>query len=224
MTSSGERRLVDVVRSNPDIAEILGRAPSLGLPGWYLTAGGLFQTVWNRQAGLDPRRAIRDYDLFYFDDSDLSYDAENEVIMAVSALFVDLEIEVEVRNQARVHLWYEEHFGAPIAPYRSTEDAIDHFVATTCCVGITAGSAGNDIVYAPYGVDDVFACVVRPNPRLPMRHVYEVKTARWLEQWPNLTVLPWPDAGQRSSKDLLPSTRRTSTSITTRVGFSRGSR
>jgi hypothetical protein len=32
---------------------------------------------------------------------------------------------------------------------------------------------------------------VRPNPRLAPRHVYEAKTERWQQQWPELTVLPW---------------------------------
>ncbi|MEW1931156.1 nucleotidyltransferase family protein [Rhodococcus sp. NPDC079359] len=192
MTRPGEDEFVSVVRSNPAVAEILGRAPQLGLPGWYLTAGGLFQTVWNHLDGRDLRAGIRDYDFFYFDDSDLSYDAENEVIERAASVFDDLGVNVEVRNEARVHLWYEQHFGTPIAPYRSTEDAIDHFVSTTCCFGITTDQGGTDVVYAPHGFDDLFGGIVRPNPRLPMRHVYEAKAARWTTEWPNLTVLPWP--------------------------------
>lgn len=193
MTEPGEAEFVTVVRSNPAVAEILRRAQQLELPGWYLTAGGLFQTVWNHLADRDPQAGIRDYDFFYFDDSDLSYDAENEVIESAASVFADLGVDVEVRNEARVHLWYEQHFGSPIAPYRSTEDAIDHFVSTTCCFGITTDSSGTDAVYAPHGFDDLFAGIVRPNPRLPMQHVYEAKAARWTTEWPKLTVLPWPE-------------------------------
>jgi len=47
-------------------------------------------------------------------------------------------------------------------------------------------------VYAPHGLADVFNLVVRPNPVLAPRHVYQAKTARWQQQWPSLTVLPWP--------------------------------
>ncbi|MCJ0892865.1 nucleotidyltransferase family protein [Rhodococcus sp. ARC_M5] len=192
MTPPGETEFVSVVRSNPAVDEILRRAPQLGLPEWYLTAGGLFQTVWNHLAGRDLRTGIRDYDFFYFDDSDLSYDAENEVIEFAASVFADLGVDVEVRNEARVHLWYEQHFASRIAPFHSTEDAIDHFVSTTCCYGITTDRAGTNVVYAPHGFDDLFAGIVRPNPRLPMRHVYEAKAARWTTEWPNLTVLPWP--------------------------------
>jgi hypothetical protein len=49
-------------------------------------------------------------------------------------------------------------------------------------------------VYAPHGLADVFNLVVRPNPVLAPRAVYETKAARWREQWPELTVLDWPSA------------------------------
>jgi len=48
-------------------------------------------------------------------------------------------------------------------------------------------------IYAPYGLADVFNLVARPNPVLAPRHVYQAKTARWRQQWPGLTVLPWPE-------------------------------
>ena len=45
--------------------------------------------------------------------------------------------------------------------------------------------------------------VVRPNPRLAPRHVYETKAARWQQQWPELTVLPGNDsAGARLAPDM----------------------
>src|SRR5690242_7164937 len=98
--------------------------PRLGLATCYLTAGGVVQTLWNVLSGRDPRAGIKDYDIFYFDDSDLSYAAEDAVIQQANALFPDLPAPVEVRNEARVHLWYEEKFGVPARPFTSCEDAI----------------------------------------------------------------------------------------------------
>ena len=74
-----EANFVELVRCNPTVAEVLHRAESLDLPNWYLTAGCLFQTVWNVLDGHDPERGIKDYDLFYFDEGDRSWDAEDEV-------------------------------------------------------------------------------------------------------------------------------------------------
>ncbi|MET9242132.1 nucleotidyltransferase family protein [Nonomuraea sp. NPDC003709] len=44
----------------------------------------------------------------------------------------------------------------------------------------------------PEHVADAFGLVLRPNPRQAPRHVYEAKVARWTEEWPGLTALPWP--------------------------------
>jgi uncharacterized protein len=187
-----QHRFLTALLTNPAVTTILERMPRLGLATWYLTAGGVVQTLWNVLSGRDPRAGIKDYDIFYFDDSDLSYAAEDAVIQQANALFPDLPSPVEVRNEARVHLWYEEKFGVPARQFTSCEDAIDHFASTTCCYGVTVAPDGALRVYAPHGFHDLFAMIVRPNPILAPREVYEAKTARWTEEWPSLTILPWP--------------------------------
>lgn len=182
---------------NALLLEILARSADLSLPGWYLTAGCLFQTVWNVVTGRPPGEGIRDYDLFYFDDADLSWEAEDAVIRAGREAFAGIDAVVEIRNQARVHLWYEERFGAPCAPHASTEAAIDSFAATTCCLGVRVEADGRWRLYAPHGVADVFNLVLRPNPVLAPREVYESKAERWSRCWPQLTVLPWPSTEHR---------------------------
>ncbi|MEU7042619.1 nucleotidyltransferase family protein [Streptomyces varsoviensis] len=181
-----------VLARNDVLMEVLARAGALGLPGWYVTAGCLVQTVWNVVTGREPTSGIKDYDVFYFDEGDLSWEAEDAVIRAGRGLFAGLPAEVEIRNEARVHLWYEDKFGVACPPYDCTEAAIDSFAATTCCLGVRVEADGRWRVYAPHGLSDVFNLVVRPNPVLAPRSVYESKAARWRELWPELTVLEWP--------------------------------
>jgi hypothetical protein len=178
---------------NPTLTDVLARAAGMDLPGWYLVAGCLYQTVWNVVTGQPPEAGILDYDLAYFDDSDLSWDAEDAVIKAGNEIFAGLPAPVQIRNQARVHLWYEQKFGVPCPPHSSTEAAIDTFEATAACLGVRQGPRGRWRIYAPYGLADVFNLVVRPNPVLAPRYVYQAKTSRWRQQWPGLTVLPWPE-------------------------------
>lgn len=189
--ASLEQRFLECVMSNPVNVEILRLAPALGLADWQLTAGALFQSVWNVLDDRDPGTAIRDYDLFYFD-PDTSYEAEDAIIREAAALFANLPAEVEVRNEARVHLWYEEHFGVAAQPFTSTHDAIDHFASTTCCFGLTSGSDGHVNVYAPHGYRDLFDRRIVPNPVLAPRSVYEAKCLRWKTEWPDLVIEPWP--------------------------------
>ena len=140
-----------VLLRNQTLAEVLARAAALGLPGWYLVAGCLYQTVWNVVTGQPPEAGILDYDLAYFDASDLSWQAEDAVIQAGRALFGDLPAPVQIRNQARVHLWYERKFGVPCPPHESAEAAIDTFEATTACLGVRLGPGGRWRVYARTG-------------------------------------------------------------------------
>jgi hypothetical protein len=183
---------LDLVQRNPINVSILDRGPILGVPDWWLTAGAVFQTVWNVLDGRNPGAGIADYDVFYYDASDLSYEAEDEVIRHAESLFADLGVTVEIRNEARVHLWYESRFGVPGVPFSSSRDAIDHFASTTCCFGVSRSLNGELVDYAPHGYADLFAKRVRPNPRLAPREVYETKARRWQQEWPSLLVDPWP--------------------------------
>lgn len=180
---------------NDVLLEVLDRTARLHLPGWYVTGGCLFQTVWNVVTGRSATSGIRDYDVFYFDAGDLSWAAEDAVIRAGKDAYADLPADVELRNEARVHLWYEEKFHVACPPHESTEAAIDSFAATTCCLGVRQEPGGRWRVYAPHGLSDVFNLVVRPNPVLAPREVYEAKVARWRREWPELTVLDWPQGG-----------------------------
>lgn len=187
-------RLRSALAANRTLTEVLTRAAAMDLPGWHLVAGCLYQTVWNVVTGQPPEAGILDYDLAYFDGSDLSWKGEDAIIAAGEKVFAGLPAPVQIRNQARVHLWYEQKFGRPCPPHESTEAAIDTYEATNACLGVRIGPGEQWRIYAPHGLADVFNLVVRPNPVLAPRSVYQAKTARWQQQWPTLTVLPWPES------------------------------
>lgn len=171
-------------------ATLLERLPRLGLPDWWLTAGAVFQNVWNHVEEQPAGYGIKDYDVFYFDDTDVSWEAEDAVIRGADVLLRDLSAHVEIRNEARVHLWYEEKFGIPARPFADSRDAISSFASTTCCVAVTNGGDGVE-VFAPWGLDDVFAMHMRPHRRLAPRSVYESKVAEYRRRWPSVTHDPW---------------------------------
>ena len=111
-----EGRLVDIVRSNPELMQVLTTVRGLDLPDWRIFSGAVYQAVWNAQTGRPVGYGIKDYDLGYFD-PDTGWDAEDVVIKRVAAAFAPpLRDLVEVRNQARVHLWFEQRFGEAYEP------------------------------------------------------------------------------------------------------------
>jgi len=134
--------LREALDRNRTLGEVLGGAAVMNLPGWYLVAGCLYQTVWNVITGQPPEAGILDYDLVYFDESDLSWEAEDAVIRAGDEVFAGLAAPVEIRNQARVHLWYEQKFGFPCQPHASSEAAIDTYEATVACLGVRLEPGG----------------------------------------------------------------------------------
>jgi len=187
-----ESDFLDAVLASPVNRAVLQRAPLLGVQDWWLTGGAVFQAVWNRLDGRAPDTGVLDRDLFYFDPSDLSWEAEDVVMRRAADLFSDLASPVQVRNEARVHLWFEYRFGTASEPSVSSRDAMNHFASTTCCYGVTNTARGLE-VHAPHGFADLVAQRIRPNPGPATREVYESKTARWLTEWPSLKVDPWPD-------------------------------
>lgn len=184
--------LIRLALANPVNAVVLDRLAALDLPDAWLVSGCVFQSVWNGLTGRPPAHGIADYDVFYFD-PDTSYAAEDAAIVRAAAAFADLGVEVQVRNQSRVHLWYPQKHCRPYSALRDTTEALTRFLAPCCAVGLRRGQGGVELA-APFGLDDLFAMTVRPNPAVggPAAQ-YDAKAARWKMCWPELTVLPWGD-------------------------------
>src|SRR5437588_5849043 len=129
-------RLIRVLRAAPALMQVLRTVRDLHLPDWLVMSGAVYQRLLNHLTGRMPDYGIKDYDLGYFDPSDLSYEAEDVVIRRVAAAFDEpLKTMVEVRNQARVHLWFEAHFGEPYTPLRCTAEALERFASPMSAVG-----------------------------------------------------------------------------------------
>lgn len=174
------------VLSNPFNRELLLRLASMKLGQCHLTAGCLFQSVWNLMSGQDPGWGIKDYDVFYYDDEDLTWEAEDRVIQNVSEAVADLPIHVEVRNQARVHLWYGKRFGGAYPQLRSARSGIDLYLISATCGGIDVGTLE---VYATDGLDDLASGLLRMNPRNPRPELFVQKAKSYQERWPWLEII-----------------------------------
>jgi len=187
MTSSD---LETILCGNPWLAALLDRFDSIALPDAWIVAGAVVQTVWNHRFGLLPTTGIADIDIVYFD-PDLSADAETAHAERLRVAFADLPVWLDVKNQARVHLWYQARFGVALAPYPSTAAAIATYPTTATAIGVRR-VAGRFDICAPFGTDDLFAGVVRPNRALVTEDIYRKKAARWAAIWP-LTIRAWDE-------------------------------
>jgi uncharacterized protein len=183
-----KQRFLSDVLHNQNNALILQRMPQLPLPQLALVAGCLYQTAWNLMSGNAPDHAIKDYDFFYFDSSDLSAATEAQAQREAERLFNDLPITIEVKNQARVHTWYEDYFGYPYEALTSTADGISKFLVECTCVGISLNAVGAQLLHAPYGLDDLYAGILRPNALMNHRDLFNAKAASYHSRWSWLTI------------------------------------
>ncbi|MGC9268574.1 nucleotidyltransferase family protein, partial [Acidiphilium sp.] len=182
-----EAEFVTLVQQNPINRLILERLPALGLDGAYLTAGCLFQAVWNHRTGQPMAANVNDYDVFYHDSSDLSWEAEDRIIRKAAVAFADLDARIEVKNQARVHLWYHDRFGSSCPALESAEDGIGRFPVRGTCVGLQATT---NRLFAPFGLDDIAEGLLRPNPAVPLTARFTAKARSYQARWPHLRILP----------------------------------
>lgn len=178
-----------IILDNKNIKTILKKTEQLNLPNWYLCAGCLAHTVWNTLSDFEIETGIKDYDVVYFD-RDTSYEKEDEFIVKGKALFRELGVNVEIRNEARVHLWYESHFGRKIKPYRSVEEAIKTFPTTATAIGVRQ-EKDNLKIFAPFGLDDLLEMVIKPNKAQITEKIYLAKVNRWSKIWPDVKIIPW---------------------------------
>jgi hypothetical protein len=179
-----------IVLASPLLRSVLKRWDAIALPDCWLVAGAVAQTVWNHSFGLEPAHGISDIDIVYFDPDDLSQASEERHAARLREALSDLPAWIDVKNEARVHLWYEAKFGYPIRPYASIVDAIATFPTTATAIGIRPNSDKLSL-HAPYGFTDLLGSIVRPNKKQITRQIYETKLARWRALWPKLVVIDW---------------------------------
>ncbi|WP_269583934.1 nucleotidyltransferase family protein [Roseibium sp. Sym1] len=183
--------LAQILASVPHVMTILHTLRDLALPDAWLVSGGIYQTVWNILTERPLFHGIKDFDIIYFDGTDLSYDAEDAVITRVDTALPDFAGLLEVRNQARVHLWYEQRFGRPYRPLDCAMDSLTTYAARTHAVAARLDDGGRLVVHAPFGLANLFAMRLVPNYLQPNQETYAEKGARMTALWPELELVAW---------------------------------
>lgn len=185
-----ERALKDFVRASPRLMQVLTAVRGLNLPDWWIVSGAIYNTVWNALTDRADMYGVKDIDLFYFD-ANTSYEAEDRVIRRVEATLPGTP-PVETRNQARVHLWFEERFGHPYPQLVGAADGIEYFSSRTHAVGLRLERDDSLTLHAPFGLDDIFSFRLVPNTRLANRQTYESRLRASGRSGRSLTTCPGP--------------------------------
>lgn len=184
--------LETIVRNDAVVLRLLTTLRAIDLPDWLVVSGAIYNLVWNVLTGRPPQQGVKDIDVAYFDAGDLSYEAEDVVIRRLAGAFAGWPLPVEVRNQARVHLWFPERFGQTVPPLASSAEMLTRFASKTHAVGVRLEADDSLVVHAPFGLDDLFSFRLVPNPALDNRSTHERKAARPKAVWPEIEIVAWP--------------------------------
>lgn len=187
--------LKTIIRNHLNLMAALNTLRGADLPDPWLVSGAIYCNVWNHLTGRPTDYGVKDYDVFYFD-ADTGYEAEDRIIKRLTPRFA-ADPPVEIRNQARVPLWYRQKFGRDYPAVADCKQAIDRFACTTHCVAarlIGPSQTEDDLdIYAPFGLNEIFSFRLTPNLTLENRETHEAKAARQSALWPELTIVPWPE-------------------------------
>lgn len=182
--------LKSILEMDENLYQIIKSVSNMNLPNLYAGGGSIDQSVWNHIFSKPAGYGISDVDIVYFD-QDLSAEKEKEVTEKITEALKNQSYAIDVKNEARVHLWYEEVFGFPIKQYSSAEDAVSTWPSTATSIGVYFDKQNQFQVFAPYGMNDLFTGTLRPSKLMISKEVYDKKTAKWISKWPDLHVIPW---------------------------------
>lgn len=184
---------IKIIKQNSDLVTILDYIYDLKLPNFYIAAGSVFQTIWNYYDNKPLNFGIKDIDIIYYDPINLSKESEQKLEKTIEDYLkkAGLNYELDIHNEARMHLWKKDNENKNIDQYKNSEDAIDQWIATVHAIGIT--KENNEIkVYAPYGLSDIFSKTIRPiKHKNNSKELYNKKVASWQKRFENLNIVEW---------------------------------
>ncbi len=184
---SSETDMLALVAGDAWMMAALTAVAELGLPDAWIGAGFLRGAVWDRLHGYGSRTPLDDIDVVYFDPENLGPAAEADLERRLGARLPGLPWEV--RNQARMHLGNDD------PPYRSSADALAHWLETPTAVAVRLNQRGGLELLAPLGTRDLLGLVVRPTPHA-RSHKHRLAAYRerlrrknWPAKWPKMRVI-----------------------------------
>ncbi len=181
--------LVEILTETAWFSNALNAVNELNAPCAYIGSGAIRNAVWDSLHDCTAPSYLADIDVVYFDRDDLSEETEHRYEEVLRGLEPDHHWDV--KNQAAVHLWFHKVFGHRVDPLDSIEDAVATWPETACCVAVRMRSGKDLEVVAPLGLDDLFAMVVRRNPRRVTIETYHqrIKDKQYTERWPRVRVV-----------------------------------
>ncbi len=174
-----------LIRRDEERQRILSLVHSLDLPDCWIAAGFVRSAVWDFLHGRPPSLPCADVDVIWFSSAPGGKEVDLQMERRLKQL--DGSIDWSVKNQGRMHTGNDD------PPYQSASDAMRFWPETATATAVRYVDGGDIDIAAPFGLDDLYAAVVRPTPRFGGDKLIlfdeRLKRKQWLAQWPLLRVV-----------------------------------
>ncbi|MEJ9211397.1 nucleotidyltransferase family protein [Bacillus smithii] len=186
MMIQNEKEIIQLIKEDEWMMDILRAVKSLHLPDWWVCAGFVRSKIWDVLHGFKERTPISDIDVIHFDDGNTDELEEKKLEMRLRNILPD--IPWSVKNEARMHVVNS------IPPYSSSIDAISKFPETATSLGVKLDEKEDSLLDAPWGINDVVNLEVKPTPYFKelneLAKVYEERITKknWKAIWHKVKV------------------------------------
>ncbi|MEA5581210.1 nucleotidyltransferase family protein [Nodularia harveyana UHCC-0300] len=171
---------LQMILADTPVGIVLPAIAQLNLSNWWLAGGAVRNTVWRAVFGEKCHLFIKDFDIAFFDQSG-NRSQELAAKAQLTAQFPNYEFDV--KNQASFARWRSGR-----RPYTSTEDGVANWLHTATAVGVRLDAQGEWQFFTPYGVEDLFAGIIRATPENIHNPDADYKASEFLAKCPNLQL------------------------------------
>lgn len=186
MKLTNEQDIIQLVKEDRWMMDILQTAKQLQLSDWWVCAGFVRSKIWDTLHGFEERTPFPDIDVVYFDAKNI--DESEEKKYEQQLLHMSPNVPWSVKNEARMHII------SNMPPFSSSVDAISKFPETATALGLKLNEQDEIVLAAPWGVQDVINLEIRPTPYYETTkeyaNIYEerVSKKKWKEKWSKVKV------------------------------------
>ncbi|MDP7981285.1 nucleotidyltransferase family protein [Bacillus sp. WLY-B-L8] len=186
MKLTNEQDIIQLVKEDPWMMDILQTAKQLHLPDWWVCAGFVRSKIWDTLHGFEDRTPLLDIDVVYFDAENI--DEREEKKYEQQLLHMSPNVPWSVKNEARMHII------SNMPPFSSSVEAISKFPETATALGLKLNDRDEIVLTAPWGVQDAINLEVRPTPYYEetkeYAHIYKerVRKKKWPGTWNKVKV------------------------------------
>ncbi|NWK78488.1 nucleotidyltransferase family protein [Aquitalea sp. LB_tupeE] len=177
-------RLDAILSAHPLLSPLLTYLEDVA-PDCWLAAGAVRAAVWDHLHGYSPSLPA-EIDIVYHATALDAADFEAELEHSLRGRFSQVSAW-DIVNQATVHRWIAEATGKHWPPFISLLAALESWPETATAVAVRRSGCSLELI-APFGLDDLFAGVLRHNPARASVAVFHqrVTDKGWLHRWPDL--------------------------------------